>query len=372
MVPRSEGRRPLPRTTEFPVVAPSQVRGSDLGDGAPGGPPSIVLDAGFAARIGTRAGAAVRAAPLGADRLCYRMLARRSRQRTRFRRRSSGRGAASTDSRSGGAALVAVPHRHERLPRHAQRPRAAGAADGPRAGAGAGSGELHILPEVTWVEPIPDGRAPTIRREARNGPAGVRRRAAASAAAPARRADPLRGAALEATETAELLETSVAGGEQRASARACNARVGARAEDRRELDAADRELLDRYVDAFQAYDIDALTALIREDATQSMPPYELWLAAATTSSAGGSAPASAAGARGSCLRARERPSGVRPVQAEPGRRPCAVGTEGASARRGPYRRDDVLPRHRDAVPAVRAALAAAQLAAGRPPARRTP
>ena len=39
----------------------------------------------------------------------------------------------------------------------------------------------------------------------------------------------------------------------------------------------DRELLARYVDAFQRYDMDALTALIHEDATQSMPPYELWL-----------------------------------------------------------------------------------------------
>jgi RNA polymerase sigma-70 factor, ECF subfamily len=43
------------------------------------------------------------------------------------------------------------------------------------------------------------------------------------------------------------------------------------------LDEAQRELLKRYVDAFQRYDIDALTSLIREDATQSMPPYDMWL-----------------------------------------------------------------------------------------------
>jgi RNA polymerase sigma-70 factor (ECF subfamily) len=43
------------------------------------------------------------------------------------------------------------------------------------------------------------------------------------------------------------------------------------------LDEADRELLARYVEAFEAYDIEALTSLIHEDATQSMPPYELWL-----------------------------------------------------------------------------------------------
>jgi RNA polymerase sigma-70 factor, ECF subfamily len=44
-----------------------------------------------------------------------------------------------------------------------------------------------------------------------------------------------------------------------------------------ELDPADEELLARYVDAFQRYDIDALTALIQEDAIQSMPPFDLWL-----------------------------------------------------------------------------------------------
>ena len=43
------------------------------------------------------------------------------------------------------------------------------------------------------------------------------------------------------------------------------------------LDEADRELLARYVEAFERYDIEALTALIHEDATQSMPPYDLWL-----------------------------------------------------------------------------------------------
>jgi RNA polymerase sigma-70 factor, ECF subfamily len=39
----------------------------------------------------------------------------------------------------------------------------------------------------------------------------------------------------------------------------------------------DQALLERYVTAFQDYDVTALTALIREDATQSMPPFDLWL-----------------------------------------------------------------------------------------------
>jgi RNA polymerase sigma-70 factor (ECF subfamily) len=42
-------------------------------------------------------------------------------------------------------------------------------------------------------------------------------------------------------------------------------------------DEAQRELLARYVDAFERYDLDSLVALLHEDVVQSMPPYELWL-----------------------------------------------------------------------------------------------
>jgi RNA polymerase sigma-70 factor (ECF subfamily) len=43
------------------------------------------------------------------------------------------------------------------------------------------------------------------------------------------------------------------------------------------MDATQRELLARYVDAFERYDMESLTALLHEDATQSMPPFDLWL-----------------------------------------------------------------------------------------------
>jgi RNA polymerase sigma-70 factor, ECF subfamily len=36
-------------------------------------------------------------------------------------------------------------------------------------------------------------------------------------------------------------------------------------------------LLAQYVDAFERYDIDALVALLHDDATMSMPPFDLWL-----------------------------------------------------------------------------------------------
>jgi RNA polymerase sigma-70 factor (ECF subfamily) len=42
-------------------------------------------------------------------------------------------------------------------------------------------------------------------------------------------------------------------------------------------DAERDALADRYADAFQRYDIDALTALLADDATLSMPPVDMWL-----------------------------------------------------------------------------------------------
>jgi RNA polymerase sigma-70 factor (ECF subfamily) len=83
----------------------------------------------------------------------------------------------------------------------------------------------------------------------------------------------------QAAEVAELLETSVASVNsalQRARATLEANKVSA-SETPPSVDEADEELLARYVAAFEAYDMDALTSLIKEDATQSMPPYDLWL-----------------------------------------------------------------------------------------------
>ncbi len=83
----------------------------------------------------------------------------------------------------------------------------------------------------------------------------------------------------KASEVAELLETSVASVNsalQRARATLDASDVTTDAP--LSVDQADAELLARYVAAFERYDMDALTSLIHEDATQSMPPYDLWLA----------------------------------------------------------------------------------------------
>ena len=44
-----------------------------------------------------------------------------------------------------------------------------------------------------------------------------------------------------------------------------------------ELSEAQREMLNRYVTAFEQYDVSRLTALMRDDVTFCMPPYSLWL-----------------------------------------------------------------------------------------------
>src|SRR5439155_12665950 len=83
----------------------------------------------------------------------------------------------------------------------------------------------------------------------------------------------------KASEVAELLDTSVASVNsalQRARA-TLDASDLTTTDTPAVLDEESRALLARYVAAFEAYDIDALTSLIHEDAIQSMPPFDLWL-----------------------------------------------------------------------------------------------
>ena len=144
---------------------------------------------------------------------------------------------------------------------------------------------LRTLPEVTWIEPIPDGR---VVPEGDPAEVAVGRETVRLAFVAALQQLPPRQRAVlilcevlrwKAAEVAELLDTSVASVNsalQRARATLEDADVGA-ASEAAELDEADRALLERYVEAFERYDMEALTSLIHEDATQSMPPYDLWL-----------------------------------------------------------------------------------------------
>jgi len=134
-------------------------------------------------------------------------------------------------------------------------------------------------PEVPWLQPVPDALV------ADPAELAVSRETIKLAFVAALQHLPPRQRAVlilcevlkwQATEVAELLDTTVA------SVNSALQRARATLDSRKldetlTVEEADRDLLARYVAAFEAYDIEALTALIREDATQSMPPFDLWL-----------------------------------------------------------------------------------------------
>jgi len=142
------------------------------------------------------------------------------------------------------------------------------------------------LPEAIWVEPVPDERV----LAAGGDPAEVtiaRESVRLAFVTALQRLPPRQRAVLilrevlhwQASEVAELLETSVASVNsalQRARATLQAAHVDPSAAPE-PLDPAQHALLARYVEAFESYDMDRLTALLREDAVWNMPPYALWL-----------------------------------------------------------------------------------------------
>jgi RNA polymerase sigma-70 factor (ECF subfamily) len=144
---------------------------------------------------------------------------------------------------------------------------------------------LNALPETTWIQPMPDG---SIVPEGDPAEVAVARETIRLAFVAALQHLPPRQRAVlilcevlrwKASEVAELLDTSVASVNSalqraRATLEASNVTAASTASADEEVD---EELLARYVEAFERYDMDALTALIHEDATQSMPPYDLWL-----------------------------------------------------------------------------------------------
>ncbi|PRQ06718.1 sigma-70 family RNA polymerase sigma factor [Enhygromyxa salina] len=85
---------------------------------------------------------------------------------------------------------------------------------------------------------------------------------------------------LSAAEAADTLETSLASinsAVQRARAKLSQAAPEQSQTANDSLSATQAQLVDRFVLAFESYDVDALTALMHEDATLCMPPYTLWL-----------------------------------------------------------------------------------------------
>ena len=142
------------------------------------------------------------------------------------------------------------------------------------------------LPEVTWLQPVPDSRVVP----ADGDPAEVaelRETIRLAFVATLQHLPPRQRAVLilrevlqwPAADVADLLGTTIASVNsalQRARATLAANDVTS-FDEAKPLDDAQRHLLDRYVDAFERYDMNALTELLTEDASWSMPPYALWL-----------------------------------------------------------------------------------------------
>jgi RNA polymerase sigma-70 factor (ECF subfamily) len=141
-----------------------------------------------------------------------------------------------------------------------------------------------VLPEGSWVSPIADERV--LPPEADPAEVAVAKDSIRLAFVAALQHLPARQRAAlilcevlrwQATEAAELLETSVAA--INSALQRARATMGSVNADSGPATVGDdqRDLLARYVDAFQSYDMDRLVKLLHEDAIQSMPPFAMWL-----------------------------------------------------------------------------------------------
>src|SRR5690625_1173342 len=159
--------------------------------------------------------------------------------------------------------------------------------------AGTGGDIGAPLPPVLFVEPMPDHRVlaqdPADVAEARES-VHLAFLAALQHLPPRQRAvlllrDVLAFSAKESAHVVQISVPAVNSALQRARATLAQARAsmpgpGMSSESYAPEDASQRELLQRYVAAFEAHDIPALTALLRQDAVSAMPPFAWWITGA--------------------------------------------------------------------------------------------
>jgi RNA polymerase sigma-70 factor, ECF subfamily len=150
--------------------------------------------------------------------------------------------------------------------------------------ADAGRGELGApLAESTWVQPVPSSRLAVddpLERVVAQESIRLAFVAALQYLLPRQRAVLILRDVLcwRAAEVATLLDTSVDAVNstlRRARAALAQARGDEVAPDG--ATPVDAELLARYVDAFERFDIDRIVALLHHDAVVSMPPYAFWI-----------------------------------------------------------------------------------------------
>lgn len=143
---------------------------------------------------------------------------------------------------------------------------------------------LEVRDRKHWLEPIPDARAipadddplqqAVLRQSIRLAFVAALQHLPQRQRAALLLTEVLGWSAAEVADCLDMTVAAVNSGLQRARATmaARNVRVSPDV-----LSEDQSALLNRYVDAFHSYDVDALVSLMREDATFSMPPYALWL-----------------------------------------------------------------------------------------------
>ncbi len=206
------------------------------------------------------------------------------------------------------------------------------------------------LPEATWVTPIADAVAAP-----ENGdPAEIsayRETVRLAFVAALQRLPARQRAALilcevlrwQVTEVAELLETSVAA--INSALQRARRTLRDQPEDLPDvaLEVPEAELLERYVDAFERYDVDGLVSLLRDDAVQSMPPFAMWLrGAAGHRQLDGPARAQCVQRIAPARDVGERLRGIRAVPNGPRGRLHALGAPGPGGLRWSNRQDELL------------------------------
>ena len=143
---------------------------------------------------------------------------------------------------------------------------------------------LETRERTHWLEPVPDARA-LPADETPEKTAVMRQSIRLAFVAALQHLPPKQRAALLLTEVLgcsiaecasclDTTEASINSALQRARATLATKNLE---ELPRPLTGEQHALVDRYVAAFERYDVDALTSLLHQDATLSMPPFTLWL-----------------------------------------------------------------------------------------------
>ncbi|MGY0502917.1 sigma-70 family RNA polymerase sigma factor [Nocardia sp. FBN12] len=139
-------------------------------------------------------------------------------------------------------------------------------------------------PDYVWIEPIPNGLAfgadpaehASTRDTLRLAFVAACQHLPATQRAILIMREVLRFSAGETAEALMMSPASVNSALQRA--RATMSKVQPKVADSfDETDPDQRKLIDDFVTAFEAYDMDALTTLLKADVALSMPPFDLWI-----------------------------------------------------------------------------------------------